>query len=120
MMCWGSGAPSILLCTWYNNNTPHEGRRLALTSIGVPLSNLMGLVSSNIFTPQSAPKYIPALATSAAFGATGAVLAGGLSLFMVLDNKRRDMKLGRKLDIQETSTEMLRDGPSVPEYRWFL
>lgn len=120
MMCWGSGAPSILLCTWYNNNTPHEGRRLALTSIGVPLSNLMGLVSSNIFTPQSAPKYIPALATSAAFGATGAVLAGGLSLFMVLDNNRRDRKLGRKLDIQETSTEMLRDGPSVPEYRWFL
>lgn len=120
MMCWGAGAPSILLCTWYNNNIPHEGRRMALTSIGVPMANLMGLVSSNIFTPQSAPKYIPALATTAAFGATGLVLAGCLSLFMVLDNKRRDKKLGRKLDIQETPTELLMDGPIVPEFRWFL
>ncbi|PMD56405.1 MFS general substrate transporter [Hyaloscypha bicolor E] len=120
MMCWGTSAPSVLLSTWYNNNVPHEGRRVVLTSIGVPLANLMGLVSSNIFTPQSAPKYIPALATTAAFGATGALLAGLLSLFMVYDNKRRDRKLGRKLDIREIPTELLRDGPSVPEFRWFL
>jgi peptidoglycan/LPS O-acetylase OafA/YrhL len=64
MMCWGTSAPSVLLSTWYNNNTPHEGRRIVLTSVGVPLANLMGVVSSNIFTPQSAPDYIPALATT--------------------------------------------------------
>lgn len=80
----------------------------------------MGLVSSNIFFPKSAPKYIPALATTAAFGATGAVLAALLSVYMILDNKRRNTKLGRKLDISEVPTEMLRDGPSVPEFRWFL
>ncbi|ERS96169.1 hypothetical protein HMPREF1624_07705 [Sporothrix schenckii ATCC 58251] len=120
LMCWGSGAPSILLCAWYNNNTPDEGRRMALTGVGVPLANLMGVVSSNIFTANSKPKYIPALATSAAFGATGAVLTSVLFLYMLLDNKRRDRKLGRKLDIQETPTELLKDGPSVPEFRWFL
>ena len=120
MMCWGTSAPSVLLSTWYNNNIPHEGRRVVLTSVGVPLANVMGLVSSNIFTPGSAPKYIPALATTAAFGATGALLATLLATFMVVDNKRRDHKLGRKLDIQEVPTEMLRDGPSVPEFRWFL
>ena len=37
MMCWGTSAPSVLLSTWYNNNTPHEGRRVVLTSVGVPL-----------------------------------------------------------------------------------
>ena len=63
---------------------------------------------------------IPALATTAAFGATGALLAAAMSLYMVLDNQRRDRKLGRKLDISEVSTEMLRDGPSVKEFRWFL
>ncbi|KAH7413150.1 major facilitator superfamily domain-containing protein [Cadophora sp. MPI-SDFR-AT-0126] len=120
MMCWGTSAPSVLLSTWYNNNTPHEGRRVVLTSVGVPMANVMGLVSSNIFTPGSAPKYIPALATTAAFGATGALLAGLLSLYMVVDNKRRDRKLGRKLDIKDVPTELLRDGPSVPEFRWFL
>lgn len=116
MMCWGTSAPSVLLSTWYNNNIPHEGRRVVLTSVGVPLANVMGLVSSNIFMNQTAPKYILALATTAAFGATGAVCAGLLSLFMVLDNKRRDRQLGRKLDIKEVPTEMLRDRPSVPEF----
>jgi len=91
-----------------------------LTSVGVPLANVMGLVSSNIFFPKSAPKYIPALVTTAAFGATGAVLAGLLSVFMILDNKRRNKKLGRELDISEVPTMMLKDGPSVPEFRWFL
>jgi hypothetical protein len=119
MMCWGTAAPSVLLSTWYNNNTAHEGRRVVLTSFGVPLANLMGVVSSNIFTATSAPKYIPALATTAAFGATGALLAGGLSLFMIVDNKRRDRKYG-KMDIRDVPTELLKDGPSVPEFRWFL
>lgn len=93
---------------------------MVLTSVGVPLANVMGLVSSNIFTPASAPDYIPALATTAAFGAVGALCAGLLALFMVFDNKRRDRKLGRKLDISEVPTELLRDGPSAPEFRWFL
>ena len=120
MMCWGIAVPSALLTTWYNNNTPHEGKRVVLTSVGIPLANVMGLVGGNIFTPASAAKYIPALVTTAMFGATGALLAGCLSLFMVLDNQRRDRKLGRKLDIREVPTELLRDGPSVPEFRWFL
>lgn len=120
MMCWGTSAPSVLLSTWYNNNTPHEGRRIVLTSVGVPLANVMGLVSSNIFTPGSAPKYIPALATTAAFGATGALVAALLSVYMVIDNKRRDRKLGHKLDIRDVPTELLKDGPKVKEFRWFL
>ncbi len=45
----GTSAPSVLLDVWYNNNIAHEGRRVVLTSIGVPLANLMGVVSSNIF-----------------------------------------------------------------------
>ena len=45
----GTSAPSVLLDVWYNNNIAHEGRRVVLTSFGVPLANLMGVVSSNIF-----------------------------------------------------------------------
>ncbi|KAF7914267.1 uncharacterized protein EAF01_000673 [Botrytis porri] len=120
MMCWGTAAPSVLLSTWYNNNIPHEGRRVVMSSVGVPLSNLMGLVSSNIFLNKDAPKYIPALATTAAFGGMGVILSTSLALYMIFDNRRRDAKLGRKLDIGETTTELLRDGPSVQEFRWFL
>ncbi|KAK6598569.1 major facilitator superfamily transporter [Botrytis cinerea] len=120
MMCWGTAAPSVLLSTWYNNNIPHEGRRVVMSSVGVPLSNLMGLVSSNIFLNKDAPKYIPALATTAAFGGMGVILSTCLALYMIFDNRRRDARLGRKLDINETPTELLRDGPSVEEFRWFL
>ncbi|KAJ6167148.1 Major facilitator superfamily domain general substrate transporter [Penicillium chermesinum] len=120
MMTWGTSAPSVLLSTWYNNNIAHEGRRVLLTSIGVPLANLMGLVGSNVFREQDAPKYMPALITVAAFGATGACLAGLLGLYMWLDNKRRDRRDGVTVRARDIPTDRMRDGPSSPEFRWFL
>ncbi|OJK02191.1 hypothetical protein ASPACDRAFT_114880 [Aspergillus aculeatus ATCC 16872] len=120
MMTWGTSAPSVLLSTWYNNNVAHEGRRVLLTSIGVPLANLMGLVASNVFRAQDKPKYMPALVTIAAFGATGAVLAAALGIFMWVDNRRRDAREGVKMRAQDVPTERLRDGPAAVEFRWFL
>ncbi|KAF1843034.1 MFS general substrate transporter [Cucurbitaria berberidis CBS 394.84] len=116
MMTWGTSAPSVLLSTWYNNNVADENKRVTLTSVGVPLANLMGVVSSNIFRPQDAPKYIPALATTAAFGATGSVCALLLGTYMVIDNKRRNTKQGVNLTAQDVSTEKLRDGPRNGEF----
>ncbi|KAL4806245.1 major facilitator superfamily domain-containing protein [Aspergillus unguis] len=120
MMTWGTSAPSVLLSTWYNNNIAHEGRRVLLTSIGVPLANLMGLVASNVFREQDKPKYMPALITVAAFGATGAVLAAALGLYMFFDNKRRDRAAGVTVKASDVPTERLRDGPKSSEFRWFL
>jgi hypothetical protein len=120
MMTWGTSAPSVLLSTWYNNNVADENKRVTLTSVGVPLANLMGVVSSNIFRAQDAPKYIPALATTAAFGATGALFALLLGIYMTIDNKRRNAKQGVNLSARDVSTELLRDGPSNPQFRWFL
>ncbi|KAF4161885.1 hypothetical protein CNMCM6936_002899 [Aspergillus lentulus] len=120
MMTWGTSAPSVLLSTWYNNNVADEGRRVLLTSIGVPLANLMGLVSSNVFRARDKPKYMPALVTVAAFGATGACLAALLGCYMWFDNRRRDRRDGVRLRAQEVPTERLRDGPKAREFRWFL
>lgn len=120
MMVWGTSAPSVLLSTWYNNNIAHEGRRVVLTSVGVPLANVMGLVSSNVFLAKDAPKYNPALITTAAFGAAGAAIAAGLGTYMWFDNRRRDRKAGRKIDARDIPTQRLRDGPKSDEFRWFL
>ena len=79
----------------------------------------MGVVSSNIFQNKDAPKYIPALATTAAFGGTGFVLTLLLGAWMILDNRRRDRRMG-KVDLKEVSTEELRDGPAAANFRWFL
>lgn len=120
MMCWGTSAPSVILSTWYNNNVAHEGRRVTLTSVGVPLANLMGLVSSNIFMEREAPKYETALITTAVFGATGAFITLATGLYMMWDNARRNKAAGVKIDARDVPTMRLRDGPSVPEFRWFL
>ncbi len=120
MMCWGTSAPSVLLSTWYNNNIAHEGRRVVLTSVGVPLANVMGLVSSNIFQAKDAPHYTPALITTAVFGATGALIAGSLGTYMIFDNSRRNRKQGVKLNARDIPTNKLRDGPAVEEFRWLL
>ncbi|KAI1638715.1 major facilitator superfamily domain-containing protein [Biscogniauxia mediterranea] len=120
MMCWGTSAPSVLLSTWYNNNVAHEGERLTLTSVGVPLANLMGLVASNLFREQDAPKYAPALIATACFGACGCLVAASLGLYMLFDNKRRNRRQGVYLTARDVPTLKLRDGPKVEEFRWFL
>ncbi|OOF92853.1 hypothetical protein ASPCADRAFT_210107 [Aspergillus carbonarius ITEM 5010] len=120
MMTWGTSAPSVLLSTWYNNNIADENKRVLLTSIGVPLANLMGLVASNVFQEKDKPKYLPALVTVAAFGGVGAILAGLLGVYMMVDNQRRDRREGVKMRAQDVPTERLRDGPSANGFRWFI
>lgn len=83
----------------------------------------MGIVASNIFREQDAPKYIPALATTAAFGGVGLVCTVLLGLWMAWDNKRRDSKEGIRRTVGgvgAVATERLREGPGAPEFRWFL
>ncbi|KAJ5557146.1 transporter, partial [Penicillium frequentans] len=119
MMTWGTSAPSVLLDVWYNNNIASESRRVVLTSISVPVANLMGVVSSNIFRDQDAPTYFPALITIAAFGGTGIILTLCLGLWMMMDNKRRDTLQGIHLKAKDIPTESLQDGPASVDFRWF-
>ncbi|CAI7630655.1 unnamed protein product [Penicillium glandicola] len=119
LMTWGTSAPSVLLDAWYNNNTADEGRRVVLTSIAVPLANLMGVVSSNIFRAQDAPEYLPALITTASFGGVGIILTLCLGLWMIADNKKRDRLQGVHLKARDIPTEYLKDGPACDNFRWF-
>ncbi|KAL2864418.1 putative MFS transporter [Aspergillus lucknowensis] len=119
MMTWGTSAPSVLLDVWYNNNIASEGKRVVLTSVAVPMANLMGLVSSNIFRDQDSPKYLPALITTAAFGGTGILFTLALGLWMMFDNARRNQKQGTDLRAVDVPTELLREGPNSPNFRWF-
>ncbi|CAI7625116.1 unnamed protein product [Penicillium pancosmium] len=119
MMTWGTSAPSVLLDAWYNNNIANEGRRVVLTSIAVPVANLMGVVASNIFRTQDAPKYLPALITTASFGGAGIVLTICLGVWMMIDNKKRDRAQGLHVKAKDIPTEYLQDGPASEAFRWF-
>ncbi|KJZ78516.1 hypothetical protein HIM_01907 [Hirsutella minnesotensis 3608] len=102
MMCWGTSAPSVILSTWRTVSQPQ------------------GLVASNLFREKDAPKYLPALITTACFGAAGALITACLGAYMMFDNFRRNQKAGIRTDAQDVPTLRLRDGPSVDEFRWFL
>ncbi|KAK6455958.1 transporter of nicotinic acid [Scheffersomyces xylosifermentans] len=118
LMTAGSSASSVLTSTWYNNNTPNENRRVVVSSIGVPLANAAGLISTNIFRPQDAPKYIPALGITAGFGGLGIITAGSIVLFMIYDNRRRNKEQGVNLTYRDVSTSELGEGPGNPNFRW--
>lgn len=119
-MTSGTSALSVLLSTWSNNNIPAENRWHALTAIGVPLANLMGVVSSNISRAQDAPNYLPALTVTAAFSRLGFVSVALLGLWRARDNARRNREQGVDLKVEGVSTGGPKEGHAHPSFRWFL
>ncbi|KAG0648164.1 putative transporter [Hyphodiscus hymeniophilus] len=118
LLCAGCSVPSPLLATWYNNNTPDEGKRAIITSIIEAVATLSGLISSNIFRPQDAPNYIPALAISAAFGGFAIVLVTSMHLYMRWFNAKKDREQGVKLRAEDVSTADLTDGFKSEKFRY--
>jgi hypothetical protein len=119
LLCAGSSVPSPLLATWYNNNTPDEGRRAAVTAFIESVATLSGLISSNIFRPQDAPEYIPALAISAAFGGFAICLVLTMHLSMRYSNYKRDKAQGVKLMAYDVPTSEIQDGFKSEKFRYF-
>lgn len=118
LMTTGASASSVLTSTWYNNNTPNENRRVVISSVGVPLANAAGLISTNIFRPKDAPKYIPALGITAGFGGLAIVIVLSIVSFMIFDNRRRNKAQGVELTFKDVPTSDLAEGPSNPSFRW--
>lgn len=118
LMTTGASASSVLTSSWYTNNTPSESRKLAMASIGIPLANAAGLISTNIFRAKDAPKYVPALGITAGFGGLAVVLILSLYTFMVFDNRRRNRLQGVDLTFEDVPTADLADGPHNPNFRW--
>ncbi|GFZ46966.1 Uncharacterized transporter [Saitozyma sp. JCM 24511] len=121
LLCIGSNTPSVMLSTWYSNNSISENKRVVLTGVMVGIANASGLISGNIFQAKDAPKYIPALATSAAFGGFTALLAFAYGMYMRIENRRRNKEQGmpRKYGSKDVPTELLGKGPKAPEFRYF-
>lgn len=118
LMTTGASASSVLTSTWYNNNTPNENRRIAVSAVGIPLANAAGLISTNIFLPKDAPKYVPALGITAGFGGLAILVVTSIALFMKFDNRRRNKAQGVNFTYKDVPTSELREGPNNPNFRW--
>jgi len=118
LICMGAFAPSVLVASWYSNNTPSESRRVVLAAVMVAIANSAGLISSNVFRAQDEPKYLPALVTSAAFGACCLVVTALWGAYMRWENRMRDKEQGVQLNAAEVDTAALGDGYHAPSFRY--
>jgi len=114
----GAFAPSVLVSAWYSNNTPSESRRAVVAAVMVAIANSSGLISTNVFRAQDEPKYIPALATSAAFGGLCLLLVASTGIYMRIENRRRNKDQGVNITAADVDTEGLGDGPRSPSFRY--
>jgi len=114
----GAFAPSVLVSAWYSNNTPSESRRAVVAAVMVALANSSGLVSTNVFRAKDEPKYIPALATSAAFGGFCFILVASVGTYMRIENRRRNRAQGVNITAADVDTEDLGQGPKSPAFRY--
>ncbi|TYJ55971.1 hypothetical protein B9479_003356 [Cryptococcus floricola] len=120
LLCIGSNTPSVLLSTWYSNNSISENKRVVLTGVMVGIANASGLISANIFRAEDEPKYIPALACSAAFGGFTALVAFSFGFYMRIENRKRNNTQGlpKSYGSKDVPTEHLGRGPKDVSFRY--
>jgi len=118
LITMGAFAPSVLVATWYSNNTNQESRRAVVAAVMVAFANSAGLISTNVFRAEDAPRYIPALATSAAFGGLCFILVAGTGIWMRYENARRNREQGVNISAWDVDTSTLQDGSANPSFRY--
>lgn len=85
---------NIIGSTWTVVNIPNLNARAMMSGLYVSVGNCGGLLSSNIYRTQEAPRYITSLRTNIAMSAVLMVGSASYSLWMRWENRRRDNKAG--------------------------
>ncbi|KAA1471527.1 MFS general substrate transporter [Dentipellis sp. KUC8613] len=118
LLTMGAFSPSVLVASWYSNNTPSENRRAVVAAVMIAIANAAGLISTNVFRAQDEPKYVPALITSAVFGALCLVLVAAMGIYMRWENKRRNKEQGVNYTAADVLTEGLAEGQQSQSFRY--
>ncbi|KAJ3461594.1 hypothetical protein MRS44_010147 [Fusarium solani] len=121
----GCFTPSIVFHSWHQNNILSEDRRAFNIAFITFFGNAAGLVSSNVFTPDSAPKYIPALVTNYSFLAAAIIVTILMRLWMQRQNDLRNKAQGVNWTSADVPTHLLLAGASEnphenPNFRFVL
>ncbi|KAM0435990.1 hypothetical protein ACHAPT_002882 [Fusarium lateritium] len=121
----GCFTPSIVFHSWHQNNVLSEDRRAFNIAFITFFGNAAGLVSSNVFTPDSAPKYIPALVTNYSFLAAAIIVTVLMRLWMQRQNALRNKAQGVNWTSADVPTHLLLAGATEnphenPNFRFVL
>lgn len=74
---------------WLQDNVARHYKRASMVGLTLTVGNTAGVVVGQIFTTESAPRYIKGLSIALGFGGVGLVMVGTLMTAFPLVNKRR-------------------------------
>ncbi|KAH9902018.1 MFS general substrate transporter [Xylariomycetidae sp. FL2044] len=120
LLCGGAMTPTVLFHSWHASNMHTENGRIYVLSFLTGAANAGGIIASMTFRSQDAPRYIPFLATAAAFEGLGICLIFAMRSWMVWDNRRRDRIMGTKMVSKDVNLSSLVGGSSDIRWRWFV
>ncbi|KAJ7932431.1 major facilitator superfamily domain-containing protein [Mycena leptocephala] len=111
----GAFAPSVLVATWYSNNTNQESRRAVVAAVMVAFANSAGLISTNVFRAQDE---VLIISIFSAFGGFCFILVAGTGIWMRYENAKRNRAQGVNLTAKDVDTSTLAEGPASPSFRY--
>ncbi|EXJ85474.1 hypothetical protein A1O1_05838 [Capronia coronata CBS 617.96] len=95
-MTAGAYPTSPLGTAWTVTNITNLNARALTSGIVIACGNAAGLIASNIFFTDEAPRYITALAVNAAMSGVALVISFTYSTWMRYENRRRDNIYGKE------------------------
>ncbi|KIM99928.1 hypothetical protein OIDMADRAFT_125871 [Oidiodendron maius Zn] len=95
----GAYPMSVIFSAWVMDNITNLNARALTTGCLISIGNAAGLISSNIFFQNEAPRYISALIGNAVCAGVCMIFCIGYVVWMRLENKRRDRLYGTRDDI---------------------
>ncbi|EIW52131.1 MFS general substrate transporter [Trametes versicolor FP-101664 SS1] len=110
--------------TWIGNNCIGHYKRGIGLGMTVMFGNIGGVIASNVYRIQDAPRYTRGHIFEMAFIALGLVLVPLTALAYVQGNKRRDAaqheREEKSLEVQYTEAELRKMGDRAPDFRYTL
>ncbi|KAI0634507.1 MFS general substrate transporter [Trametes polyzona] len=112
-------APMVI--TWLGNNCVGHYKRGMGIGMQVMFGNIGGVIASNVYRVQDAPRYFRGHVFEMAFIALGLVLVPLTALFYIIGNRRRDASQ-RDADgkVEYTAEELRKLGDQAPDFRYTL
>ncbi|KAI0365418.1 MFS general substrate transporter [Pilatotrama ljubarskyi] len=120
----GAYLSAPIVISWLGNNTVGHYKRGIGIGMQVMVGNFGGLIASNVYHVQDAPRYIPGHIAEMVLVGTGLVLVPLTAFAYSHGNKRRDATQRdlqmRGMRVEYTEEDLKRMGDRAPEFRYTL
>ncbi|KAJ5757390.1 high-affinity nicotinic acid transporter [Penicillium nucicola] len=105
---------------WLQDNTARHFKRATMVGMTLCFGNTAGVAVGQIFTTQSAPRYMMGLSISLGFSVVALIMVATLTIGMAIVNKKRARKIRRAEDLGEVLQRKPEQGDYDIYFRYSL